>query len=131
VAVAYLAPVKILIVEDDPLILGFLESWLLSCRHEVRAYVSGESAMEILRAWQPEILLCDLGLPGVSGEEIARAALALPRRARVVLTSGEPLRLARARALADAVLLKPFLMEELTDVIDAPDARVRVWPLVR
>jgi DNA-binding response OmpR family regulator len=113
-------PMKIMIVEDDPTILGFLESWLLSRRHEVRAYVSSDSAAEILRSWQPELLLCDLGLSGQSGEDLARAATALPRPARVLVMSGERERLEHARPLAEAALLKPFRMDELVKLIERP-----------
>jgi CheY-like chemotaxis protein len=112
---------KIMIVEDDPTVLGFLESWLLGCQHEVRAYVSTESAVEILRSWQPEVLLCDLSLPGGSGEELARAAGALPRPARILLMSGEQQRLEHARPLAHGLLLKPFTMDELMRLLGSPD----------
>ena len=122
---------KIMIVEDDPTVLGFLESWLVGWRHEVRAYVSGESAAEILRAWQPDVLLCDLGLPGESGEDLARAAAALPRPARILLMSGERLRLDRAQPLASALLLKPFTMDELMRLLEPPLPDAARRPVLR
>jgi CheY-like chemotaxis protein len=109
---------KILVVEDDPSVLGFLESWLLSCQHDVRAYVSGRSAIDMLRCWQPEVLLCEVDMPEVCGEELARAARALPRPARVILMSDDPRRLAESRKLAQALLLKPFKVEELMKQVD-------------
>ena len=120
---------KIMIVEDDPTVLGFLESWLLGWKHEVRASVCSETAAEIIRSWQPHLLLCDLGLPKTSGEDLARAAATLPHPARVVLMSGEQQRLESARHLADALLLKPFTMGELMSQLDptVTDESARVF----
>ena len=109
---------KILIVEDEPTLLEFLESVFLSCNHDVRAFVSGATAVEIMPAWQPELLLCDLSLPDVPGEEVAQVASALPRPARVLLMSGAMRRLESARPLAEAVLLKPFKMEDLMSLVE-------------
>jgi DNA-binding response OmpR family regulator len=122
---------KIMIVEDDPTVLGFLESWLLGWRHDVRGYVSSESAAEILRSWQPDLLLCDLGLPGTSGEELAQAAATLPHPARVVLMSGEQQRLETARTLAHALLLKPFTMGELMSQLDSAATSTGARPSLR
>ena len=99
---------KILLVEDDPVLLTFLERLLLGSEVDVKALLSGSAAAEAILSWQPDLLICDLGLPDVPGEELARAAARLPRSAQVVLMSGELERLERARPLAAGVLLKPF-----------------------
>lgn len=114
---------KILIVEDEEALRVILEECFFD-QHDVRALGSGKRALELLRGWQPEVLVSDLGLPGVPGEELAQAAAALPRPARVVLISSEPERLETARPLADVVLHKPFKLDELIRAIAPPDSGV-------
>jgi CheY-like chemotaxis protein len=111
---------KILIVEDEAALRVILEEFFFD-EHDVRALGSGKRALELLRGWQPEVLVSDLGLPGLSGEALAQAAAALPRPARVVLISAEPERLEMARPLADVVLHKPFKLDELIRAIATPD----------
>jgi CheY-like chemotaxis protein len=108
---------KVLIVEDDPTLLTFLESLLLGSELDVKALLSGSDAAEAIPSWQPDLLICDLGLPDVPGEELARAAARLPRPAQVVLMSGERERLERACPLAASVLLKPFRVLDFMKVV--------------
>ena len=110
--------VKILIVEDEPPLRVILEDIFLS-RHEVRAFPSGLRALDMLRSWRPDVLIADLDLPDLPGEELARAAAALPRPARVMLISDEPERLETARPLAHAVLHKPFQFHALIGAVEA------------
>jgi DNA-binding response OmpR family regulator len=109
---------KILIVEDETSLREFLESLFLSCRHDVRAFASGSSAAEVIESWQPDLLICDLGLPDVPGETLAQAAARLPRPARIVLMSGDKQRLERARPLAAGVLCKPFRVEHVMRMVE-------------
>jgi DNA-binding response OmpR family regulator len=108
---------KILIVEDEMALRVILEDALLDA-HEVRAVGSGARALHVLRSWQPDVLVTDLGLPGLPGEMLAQAAAALPRPARIVLMSAEPDRLESARVLADVVLHKPFRVQELRRAVE-------------
>jgi DNA-binding NarL/FixJ family response regulator len=67
--------------------------WLL----ETEGYVvvaeagSGESALEAVAGVQPEIVLLDVGLPGIDGFQVALAMRARCPRARIVLTSSRDL----------------------------------------
>ena len=106
-----------MIVEDEPALLTFLERLFRGCGLEVNGFLSGSDAAEVLELWQPDLLLSDLGLPDVQGEELARAAASMARPARVVLMSGDAERLERARPLASSVLLKPFRVLELMKIV--------------
>jgi CheY-like chemotaxis protein len=108
---------KILIVEDEPTMLTFLERLFLGSGLDVKAFLSGSDAIEMIGAWQPDLLVCDLGLPDVPGEELARAAARLPHPAHVVLMSGDFERLERARPLAASVLFKPFRVLDLVEAV--------------
>ncbi len=108
-------------VEDDAGSRRFV-AWLLGMRtgHEVMAFATAEAALEQLHRLPPSILLADLGLPGQSGEDLARAAARLPEPPRIILMSGDPIRLERARPLADRLLAKPFSIPEFLRVFEPP-----------
>jgi CheY-like chemotaxis protein len=59
--------VSVLIVEDDPDTLEIFTLSLGAVGAEVRTATSGEAALALLATWQPDIVLCDLHLPGVDG----------------------------------------------------------------
>jgi CheY-like chemotaxis protein len=55
--------------------------------HEVHAAHDGAAALEAAQAWQPEVVLLDLGLPGMDGYEVARRLRAAPGSARPLLVA--------------------------------------------
>jgi len=105
------------VVDDDEDLLEFLRA-LLAARHEVRVFATGRSAVEALRDGLSDVVLSDLGLLDLPGEEVARMAARLDPRPWVVLMSGDPRRLQRARPLADATLLKPFSIKDLVSACE-------------
>ena len=67
---------KLIIVEDDPILLESLKL-LLSGEtgiSMVGAYGNAEDALRALNTVRPEVMLADLGLPGMSGIELIRRA---------------------------------------------------------
>lgn len=110
---------KIFVVDDDASLLGFMRRWLASLEgHEVCIFENGASAVEALKTQTPCLLVSDLEMPGMSGEEVALAAALLPRPPRIVLMSGDRERLKRAQDLAEATLDKPFSFKDLLSVIE-------------
>lgn len=105
---------RVFVVEDDAGTRRLL-TWLLSLRtrHEVFGFPSAEAALVELRRLCPAILLSDLCLPSLSGEELARAVARLPVPPRVILMSGDARRLEAARPLCQSSLLKPFSISDL------------------
>jgi DNA-binding response OmpR family regulator len=110
---------KVVVVESDRDLLAFLQLALMSNRHEVDPFLAGAPALAALEAVRADVLLCDLGLPDLDGEVVARSAAHLPHPPRIVLMSGEPTRLERARPLAAAVIHKPFHASDLLTLIDS------------
>lgn len=82
---------RVLVVDDDPSVRGLMVA-LLQDQYEVREAEDGEAAlMELLRD-PPDLLVTDVGLPGMTGPELvqkARAAGLDASRLKVLLTSGE------------------------------------------
>ena len=86
-------PTRVMLVDDHP---SFRASarWLL----ETEGYVvvaeaaSGESALDLVDDANPELVLLDVGLPGIDGFQVAAALRARFSRARIVLISSRDLR---------------------------------------
>jgi len=71
---------------------------------------SGWAALRLLHDESPRVLVAELDLPDISGEELASRARLLPRPPRVILIGSDHERLERARGRADRILRKPFDM---------------------
>ena len=88
---------------------------------DVRAVGSGEEALREAAAWRPDVILLDLGLPGMDGFATLRA-LRPSTRAGVIVVSVMPGERDKVRALdlgADDYIVKPFGTEELVARIRA------------
>jgi len=94
---------RILLVEDDADIRDNSAELLRILGYEVLEAASGEAALELLTA-RPDIVLTDLQLPGIQGEELARLVKARLPQARVAIVSGG----SQQSDVADAYLGKPY-----------------------
>ncbi len=107
------------IVDDDESVLGFLEI-ALATTFVVWACDHGPAALRRLRRDTPDVLLADLDLPVVTGEDLARYARTRAEPPFVCLMSADTERLSRACALADRIFPKPFdlgrLLTALTQI---------------
>ena len=63
---------RVLVVDDNEISAQCLELILQMEGYEVRVARDGESALDVARAFRPEIVLADIGLPGIDGHELAR-----------------------------------------------------------
>jgi signal transduction histidine kinase len=63
---------RVLIVEDVPDVAQTLMMLVQMWGHDVRAVYDGPSALIAFRTYQPDVLLCDIGLPGMDGYAVAR-----------------------------------------------------------
>ncbi len=89
---------------------------------DVRAVATGEDALREVPAWRPDVVLLDLGLPGMLDGFATLERLREHSRAAVLVISVMPGESDKVRALqlgADDYLVKPFGMEELAARISA------------
>ena len=117
---------RILAVDDDPSIRRLLRS-VLTPEFEFRGVASGEAALECLAAWQPDLVLLDIVMPGIDGYETCRrikaGSRALPPQ--IVIVSGKSAAAEQILAFnvgADDYISKP---------IDPPELLARVKLHVR
>jgi CheY-like chemotaxis protein len=62
----------VLVVDDNADLLSSLQSVLEADGHAVRAAASGAQALEMATALRPEVVILDIGLPDMDGNEVAR-----------------------------------------------------------
>lgn len=96
---------------------------LMDSGHEVRIAYDGASALEQARIFSPEIVFLDIGLPGMSGHEVARALRAEHSDRAMVLIAlsgyGEDEDAERSMASGfDHHILKPVDIDTLQSFID-------------
>jgi signal transduction histidine kinase/CHASE3 domain sensor protein/DNA-binding response OmpR family regulator len=111
------SPLRILVVEDDPLVRMTTLDMLAELGHDAVTASSGSEALRLLKAGpRCDLLLTDLGLPDIDGKELARRCRALQPDLRVVLATGYS---TAPEDAGDPVarLGKPFTIDDLAGVI--------------
>jgi signal transduction histidine kinase/DNA-binding response OmpR family regulator len=81
------APRRILIVDDHPDVSRSLARLLRLGGHEVKATQDGPAALRELAGYRPQVVLLDIGLPGMDGYEVARAIRTQPGTESIVLVA--------------------------------------------
>jgi two-component system KDP operon response regulator KdpE len=112
---------RVLVVDDEVEMQRALRTGLRYHDFDVHAVGSGEEALREAAGWRPDVILLDLGLPGMDGFATLRA-LRPTTRAAVIVVSVMPGEKDKVRALdagADDYVVKPFGTEELVARIRA------------
>jgi two-component system, OmpR family, KDP operon response regulator KdpE len=107
--------VRALVVEDDQRIAKTLEVNLRARGYEADVAITGEQALKLAARHHPDVVILDLGLPGMDGLDVVRGLRGWTSVPIVVL-SGRGSETAKVEALdlgADDYLTKPFGMDEL------------------
>jgi two-component system KDP operon response regulator KdpE len=109
------APIKILIVDDEPPIRKLLRMGLTTQGYQVLEATNGKTALELLGNG-PDLIILDLGLPDIQGHELLRMIRARNEGVPVVVLSSRGDEAGKVQALdfgADDYVTKPFGMGEL------------------
>jgi DNA-binding response OmpR family regulator len=112
---------RILIIEDEAEIAGYLRRGLTLEGFTIDIAADGQAGLDLARENPPDLVVLDLMLPGIDGLEVARRLRAASDVPIIILTARDavPDRVAGLESGADDYLVKPFAFEELL-------ARVRV-----
>jgi two-component system, OmpR family, response regulator MprA len=106
---------RVLVVEDDEEIAQVLQRSLRIEGYDVRLAADGAEALDAATAFVPDLVVLDLGLPGLDGIEVARRLRAHDDVPILILTArdGVESRVEGLDAGADDYLVKPFERQEL------------------
>jgi two-component system KDP operon response regulator KdpE len=107
--------VKILAVDDEPQILRAVRTSLAARGHEVVTAPNGETALDVLSSSEVDLVILDLGLPGIDGVEVLRRLRTWSAVPVIILSvrDAQSDKVAALDAGADDYLTKPFGMDEL------------------
>jgi signal transduction histidine kinase/ActR/RegA family two-component response regulator len=113
---------RVLVVDDNVDAAVTLADAVSMDGHEVRVAHEGEGALEMARAFSPDVVLLDIGLPGMDGYEVARKMRQMEqtREAFIVALTGFGQRSDRDRALRegfDEHLVKPAELDSVQAVL--------------
>ncbi|MGD8500657.1 MAG: response regulator, partial [Phycisphaerales bacterium] len=116
---------KILAVDDDAVDIAIVERLLSKDEYDLRTASTGEQALEIAADFQPDIILLDVMMSGISGYEVCRQVRADSklRYAKIIMVSNLAMvseRLQGYEVGADDYISKPFDEAELL-------AKIRVY----
>ncbi|HSE93684.1 MAG TPA: response regulator [Methylomirabilota bacterium] len=107
-----LEPLRVLVVEDEPEVLDLVRAVLAHAGHAVLAAASGREAVTLFGREPVDLVITDLGMPGMTGTALA-AELKRLRRVPVVLLTGWADELDRdSTPDVDVILAKPFSREQ-------------------
>jgi two-component system, OmpR family, KDP operon response regulator KdpE len=106
---------RVLVVDDDPQILRAVRTSLQSHSYEVLTAGNGETALDVLPDSDVDLIVLDLGLPGIGGQEVIRRVRAWSEVPIIVLSvrDGQQDKVEAFDAGADDYVTKPFGMPEL------------------
>ena len=106
---------RVLVVDDEPQLQRALTTNLRARGYEVDNASTGEKALELAARHRPDVVILDLGLPGIDGIEVTRGLRGWSQVPILVLSArgGEAAKVAALDAGADDYVTKPFGMDEL------------------
>ncbi len=113
---------RMIVVDDDPKVRLLLERAFRPPEFETHSFPTGKAALARIRQIQPHCVVSDILMPDMDGESLLRALRAVPGLEGVPFIALSAVRSeARIRAVigagADAFLLKPFPLRELTEKV--------------
>jgi CheY-like chemotaxis protein len=111
----------ILVVEDDIELLALLEEVLADAGYEVATASDGRQGLALARDRPPALIVCDILMPGMDGNQMARALSRLPDCAEIPIVGMSAHRgdVDGGREHYAMFLRKPFPMAHLLETIDA------------
>ena len=115
---------RVLVCDDEPVILKLIELSLRGTPHDLRTAAGGTEALETMRRWRPDVLVTDVAMPGMDGLDLASAVRADPDMKGlpiVFMTASIHVDAIAQRTLAGptAYLYKPFGPAALRTMLDS------------
>jgi CheY-like chemotaxis protein len=107
---------RVLIVDDDPQVREMLRDFLTTVGDEVATAASGAEAVEVVPIFQPDVILTDMVMPGMSGTDVLDALRRDGVSVPVILISGHPITMPEGFF---GFLKKPFDLRKLAEVVTA------------
>jgi signal transduction histidine kinase len=122
-ALEAMAPLSIVVVEDNEDSAALMETWLQLSGHQVRLARTGPEGVAAILELRPDLVVCDLGLPGMDGVEVCRRViLGMPVPPVMVALTGLGMDRDRSRTVEAGFhhhLVKPVELEQLRAILQS------------
>jgi len=124
---------RVLIIDDNEAAASGLQELLRHYDHEAEVLYSGKHALEAIAAFDPHVILLDIGMPGMNGYDVARQIRAASFTGTIVALTGYGQDMDKQQSLEagfDYHLVKPVGIADILKVIEAAHFKARLEPLV-
>jgi DNA-binding response OmpR family regulator len=101
---------RVLVVDDDPSVAEVLSDFFEEEGYDVRTAENGRVALDLFDAWRPNVVLLDLRMPGLSGEDVFLRLRSMSPRAAVIFVTGAD----------DEIVARRLLRGGATDYVQKP-----------
>jgi signal transduction histidine kinase len=126
-------PRAVVVIDDNEDAADLLAAWLERLGHRVHVARTGPDGVALVADPEPDLVLCDVGLPGMDGVEVCRHVVSgMSTPPVMVALTGWGAHEDRARTAAAGFqhhLVKPVAMDQLGEILRAVPARHRPTPL--
>ena len=103
----------VLVVDDHPKVLRFIEIGLKLHGYEVIATISGEEALKMVKSGKPDIMLLDIVMPGIDGFEVLKQVRTFTQMPVIAFSASASNFQDAIRLGANDFLSKPFEPDEM------------------
>ena len=114
---------RVLVVDDHPKVLRFIEIGLKLHGYEVMTTISGEEALELVKSGKADIMLLDIIMPGIDGFEVLRKLRDFTQLPVIAISASSENHDSALQLGANDFMTKPFEPDEMVNRIDALLAR--------
>jgi len=108
---------RILVVDDDQAVRRFIVECLRTLGYSVEEAAGGEEGLRLMRGTEPDLLLVDYAMPGMTGVDVILKARAAAPDIPIILATGYADMEAVDRVMPLDLLRKPFRLSELTNAV--------------
>ena len=112
---------KILVIDDEESVRSVLSRVLSQVNHQVTVAENGEEGIRLFKEKEFDIVLTDLGMPGMSGWEVCRAIKKMSPRTPVGMITGWGMEVGQDKMKEyelDFLISKPFNLSQILSVLD-------------
>src|SRR5215471_16479243 len=113
-------PLRVLLIEDHPDLAAATAAFLEAEGLDVRTALSGHEGLAITATFQPQLLLCDLNLPDMSGLDVVRELRSTPstQRTYIVMLTGIA-GMDATQLQVDRCMVKPITTDAIATLVHA------------
>lgn len=122
------AALHVLVIDDDADVREVLVDMLMSTGHMVESAIDGSTGLEMFRATPFDLVFTDLGMPGISGWDVAREVKSIREQTLLALVTGWDVHYQQENIeehRVDYVLNKPFQVSHIMDVVSMAQKRLQ------